>query len=100
MSCDPAISEWGNLAEQTSVTAKWIHSLVEGTRGTETSKYPEEEKETSISKVAASEMERGQTGMRAFRGSDHRRDSTDLAERFWESLPERVKAPYTKSESC
>ena len=31
------------------------------TRGTETSKYPEEEKETSIFKVAASEMERGQT---------------------------------------
>ena len=33
-----------------------------GTRGTETSKYPEEEKETSISQVAASERERGQTG--------------------------------------
>ena len=32
-----------------------------GTRGTETSKYPEEEKETSIFKVAASEMERAQT---------------------------------------
>ena len=32
-----------------------------GTRGTETSKYPEEEKETSISLVAASERERAQT---------------------------------------
>ena len=32
------------------------------TRGTETSKCPEEEKETSISQVAASERERGQTG--------------------------------------
>ena len=31
------------------------------TRGTETSKYPEEEKETSIFLVAASERERGQT---------------------------------------
>ena len=31
------------------------------TRGTETSKYPEEEKETSIPKVAASEMGRAQT---------------------------------------
>ena len=30
------------------------------TRGTETSKYPEEEKETSIFLVAASERERGQ----------------------------------------
>jgi hypothetical protein len=29
----------------------------EGTRGTETSKYPEEKKENSISRVAASEME-------------------------------------------
>ena len=43
---------------------------VKETRGTETSKYPEEEKETSIPKVAASEMGRAQTGMRAFRGSD------------------------------
>ena len=33
-----------------------------GTRGTETSKYPEEKKEKSISLVAASEEERGQTG--------------------------------------
>ena len=33
-----------------------------GTRGTETSKYPEEEKERSIFLVAASERERGQTG--------------------------------------
>ena len=32
------------------------------TRGTETSKYPEEEKETSIFQVAASERERAQTG--------------------------------------
>ena len=41
-----------------------------GTRGTETSKYPQEEKENSIFKVAASEMERAQTGVRAHRGSD------------------------------
>ena len=36
--------------------------MQEATRGTETSKYPEEEKETSISLVAASEEGRGQTG--------------------------------------
>ena len=66
---------------------------MEGTRGTETSKYPEEKKETSISKVAASEMERAQTGVRAFRGSDRVYDSESLAEWFWESQPERVKAP-------
>ena len=33
----------------------------EGTRGSETSKYPEEKKENSISLVAASEEGRGQT---------------------------------------
>ena len=35
--------------------------------------------------------------MRAFRGSDRVIDLTSLAEWFWESQPERVKAPYTKS---
>ena len=34
----------------------------EGTRGSETSKYPEEKKENSISLVVASEEGRGQTG--------------------------------------
>ena len=43
-------------------------------------------------------MERGQTRVRAFWGSDRIIDSTNLAERFWESLPERVKAPYAKDE--
>jgi len=38
-------------------------------------------------------MERGQTVVRAQRGSDRIIDSVILAERFWESLPERVKAP-------
>ena len=65
-----------------------------GTRGTETSKYPEEEKENiSISKVAASEMERAQTGMRAFRGSDRIIDLPRVAEWFWKDQSERVKAP-------
>ena len=48
---------------------------------------------TSISKVAASEMERGQTMVRAPWGSDRVIDSSIPAERFWESLPKRVKAP-------
>ncbi len=51
-----------------------------------------------IPKVAASEIGRGQTAVRALRGSDYIIDSTILAERFWESLPERVKAPYAKGE--
>ena len=36
-----------------------------GTRGTETSKYPEEKKTKVIPKVAASEMGTAQTGFRA-----------------------------------
>ena len=36
--------------------------------------------------------------MRAFRGSDRRPDSGSLAERLWESRPERVKAPYVKAD--
>ena len=54
-------------------------------------------KQHVISKVAASEMERGQTGVRACRGSDRVIDSEILMERFWESLPQRVKAPYMKT---
>ena len=43
-------------------------------------------------------MERAQPGMRAFRGSDRVYDSESLAEWFWESQPERVKAPYMKGK--
>ena len=43
-------------------------------------------------------MERGQTVVHAPRGSDRIIDSANLAERFWESLPKRVKAPYAKDE--
>ena len=50
-------------------------------------------KQHVISKVAASEMERAQTGVRAFRGSDRIIDSAIPAELFWESRPERVKVP-------
>ena len=48
----------------------------EGTRGTETSKYPEEKKETSILLVAASEEGRGQTsGLRSAGVEDHQREA-------------------------
>ena len=61
----------------------WVNKIAHEkvTRGTETSKYPEEEKETSIFLVAASERERGQTdsllsGLRTLItwGFDSRRD--------------------------
>ena len=38
------------------------NSHARGTRGTETSKYPEEEKSNEIPQVVASERGRGQTG--------------------------------------
>ena len=42
-------------------------------------------KQHVISKVAASEMERAQTRVRAFWGSDRGIDSKRIAEQFWES---------------
>ena len=62
------MSEWGNPAGEDLAIRTPIHNVRKGTRGTETSKYPEEEKETSIPRVAASEMGRAQTGARAPRG--------------------------------
>ena len=55
-------------------------------------------KQHVILEVAASETGRGQTRVRALWGSDRGIDSMSLMERFWESLPERVKAPYMKDE--
>ena len=66
---------------------------MKGTWGTETSKYPEEEKEKSISGVAASEMERAQTDVRAHRGYGLHNVCQQIGEWFWESQQDRVKAP-------
>ena len=55
-------------------------------------------KQHVIPEVAASETGRGQTRMRASWGSDRGIDSVSLMERFWESLPQRVKAPYMKNK--
>ena len=48
---------WGNA--QSPMNESIVHE--EGTRGSETSKYPEEKKENSIPLVVASEEGRGQT---------------------------------------
>ena len=48
----------------------------EGTRGSETSKYPEEKKENSIALVVASEEGRGQTASLRTRGVAGRRHPT------------------------
>ena len=56
------------------------------TRGTETSQYPEEEKETSIPKVAASEMGKAQTILR-YGVVDHHKCSFFLVEHTWKGRP-------------
>ena len=60
---DPEISEWGNPAGVMPCYPRLNEiGREEATRGTETSKYPEEEKSTEIPLVAASERGSGQTG--------------------------------------
>ena len=60
---DPRASEWENPARPIARDPDAEHiGGGEATRGTETSKYPEEEKSTEIPPVAASERGRGQTG--------------------------------------
>ena len=55
---NPQISEWGNPARvMPSYFLLNKIDKIETTRRTETSKYPEEEKSTEISLVAASERE-------------------------------------------
>ena len=66
------------------------------TRRTETSKYPEEEKEKSIPWVAASETGKAQTRKLASWGcrtlyTELQKD--ELGEATWKGPPERVKAP-------
>ena len=55
-------------------------------------------KKTSISKVAASEMERAQTVVRARPGSDCINDLLMIAEWSWKDQPKKVKVPYSKRE--
>src|ERR1700731_4589101 len=86
----------------------------EGTGGTETSQYPEEEKATATPRVAASETGYSpncRSGTACRRCCDGvvgptRRDgrtSRELSshrgvEALWKGAPQRVKAPYTNLE--
>ena len=70
------MSEWGN--PQGAIPVPHAKGCVGRTRGTETSKYPQEEKITMIPQVVASERGRAQTGT------------------GWKVGPKRVKAPYAK----
>ena len=99
---DPWVSEWANPTGAISRRPAAEHIGGGGaTRGTETSKYPEEEKSNEIPRVVASERGRGQTGalataagvvgppnmaVRKARGSGT----------AWEGRRDRVTAPYAK----
>ena len=60
----------------------------EGTRGSETSKYPEEKKENSISLVVASEEERGQTAGLRTSGVEGLRNPTIADPKYLERYTE------------
>ena len=62
------------------------------TRGTETSKYPEEEKETSIPQVAASERGRAQTAPFRRGVADHQKCMRSIDEALWNEPPKEVRA--------
>ena len=87
------MSEWGNPLK--FKTLAFIHELIvyeRDTRGTETSKYPQEKKEKSIPKVVASEIGRAQTKDRNIFGvEDYNTLLKIIAEMFWESIPKTVK---------
>ena len=71
------MSEWGNPAGVMPSHSRLNQiGRAEGTRGSETSKYPEEKKENSISLVVASEEERGQTVSLRTHGVEERRYAT------------------------
>ena len=70
----------------------------EGTRGSETSKYPEEKKENSISLVVASEEERGQTGGLRTTGVAGRRNLRIADPNILERMTKDGDSPVGESE--
>ncbi len=68
------------------VICNWIHRLQKQTRGTETSKYPQEKKSIEIALVAASERVTA--------------DGLCCSGIFWEVERYRVIAPYTKQHKA
>ena len=72
------------------------------TRGTETSKYPEEEKTNVIARVVASESAGAQTGaVKAAAGvvGPAAKETRTLGEAPWKGAPERVRGPYPKART-
>ena len=86
---------WGNA--QSPMNESIVHE--EGTRGRETSKYPEEKKENSIPLVVASEEGRGQTeGLRTL-GVAGQRDVKISDSNRLESLTKDGDSPVGEVEN-
>ena len=113
---DPEISEWGNPAGVMPCYPRLNQiGRREATGGTETSKYPEEEKSTEIARVAASESAPAQTHARAslrallheglWDRAFHGPQTMDAVTNprgsgtAWKGRPQRVRAPYAKPVS-
>ena len=71
----------------------------EGTRGSETSKYPEEKKENSIPLVVASEKGRGQTRGLRTPGVAGRRDTTIVDLNMLESMTRDGDSPVREGDN-
>ena len=71
----------------------------EGTRGSETSKYPEEKKENSIPLVVASEKGRGQTRGLRTPGVAGRRHTTIVDLNMLESMTKDGDSPVREGEN-
>ena len=71
----------------------------EGTRGSETSKYPEEKKENSIPLVVASETGRGQTRGLRTPGVADRRHTTIVDLNMLESMTRDGDSPVREGEN-
>ena len=82
---------------QSSMNESIVHE--KGTRGSETSKYPEEKKENSISLVVASEEERGQTGGLRTTGVAGRRHLTIADLKFLERDAEEGDSPVREGDN-
>jgi hypothetical protein len=81
-----------NVGNTALLLAECIGEL-ELTRGTETSKYPQENKETSIPSVAASESGTAQTGIRPGVAEAMRGYKTTASQSVWNVAPKRVTVP-------
>ena len=95
MTFDPGISEWGNPpCRDARYPLMWGH-----TRGTETSKYPQEEKITNDSPSSGERTGRSPNwrpqGASGVVGPRHRRSMRSGT--AWEGRRHRVKAPYAYS---